>query len=86
MAGGRRVPDPPAVLEAAYRDAYQSLLVLEGPSYRAQRMPPPYYAQAPLLGEHTREIATELLGLDDATVEQLVGEGVLESPASKASA
>ena len=32
MAVGRRVPDPPAVLEAAYRDAYQSLLVLEGPS------------------------------------------------------
>lgn len=33
---------------------------------------------APLLGEHTREIATELLGLSDAEVDELVEEGVLQ--------
>jgi crotonobetainyl-CoA:carnitine CoA-transferase CaiB-like acyl-CoA transferase len=55
-------------------------LVLEGPSYRARRMPAPYYAPAPRLGEHTREIAIELLGLDDAAIEQLGADGVLESP------
>jgi predicted alpha/beta-hydrolase family hydrolase len=32
MASGRRVPDPPAILEAAYREAYRALLVLEGQS------------------------------------------------------
>jgi crotonobetainyl-CoA:carnitine CoA-transferase CaiB-like acyl-CoA transferase len=55
-------------------------LVLEGPSYRARRMPAPYYAPAPRLGEHTHEIAAELLGLDDATIDRLAAEGVLESP------
>jgi predicted alpha/beta-hydrolase family hydrolase len=32
MAARRKVPDPPAVLEAAFRDAYQTLLVLQGRS------------------------------------------------------
>jgi hypothetical protein len=30
------------------------------------------------LGEHTRDIATELLGLDDAEVEDLIANRVLE--------
>jgi crotonobetainyl-CoA:carnitine CoA-transferase CaiB-like acyl-CoA transferase len=59
-------------------------VVLEGPSYRAQRMPSPYYAPAPMLGQHTRAIAAELLGLDDAAIEQLSSDGVLESPAAAA--
>jgi crotonobetainyl-CoA:carnitine CoA-transferase CaiB-like acyl-CoA transferase len=55
-------------------------LVLEGPSYRARRMPSPYYAPAPRLGQHTRAIAVELLGLDEGRVDELVADGVLESP------
>jgi crotonobetainyl-CoA:carnitine CoA-transferase CaiB-like acyl-CoA transferase len=32
---------------------------------------------APLLGEHTRELAHDLLGLDDAEIDELVAEEVL---------
>ncbi|MEA3218591.1 MAG: CoA:oxalate CoA-transferase, partial [Acidimicrobiia bacterium] len=32
---------------------------------------------APMLGEHTREVLTELLGFDAAEVEDLVEQGVL---------
>lgn len=34
--------------------------------------------RAPLFGEHTREICRELLGLSEAEIERLKGEGVLE--------
>ena len=43
-------------------------------------MPSPYYAPAPALGQHTRDIATQLLDLDDAAVDQLITDGILESP------
>jgi hypothetical protein len=32
-----------------------------------------------MVGEHTREIAKELLGLDDADVDRLLAAGVLET-------
>jgi benzylsuccinate CoA-transferase BbsF subunit len=38
----------------------------------------PVLRPAPLLGEHTREIARELIGLDDAQIDRLIGDGVLE--------
>jgi crotonobetainyl-CoA:carnitine CoA-transferase CaiB-like acyl-CoA transferase len=34
--------------------------------------------QAPLIGEHTREIARELLGLDASEVEEKIADGCLE--------
>jgi benzylsuccinate CoA-transferase BbsF subunit len=34
-------------------------------------------APAPLLGEHTREVLREIVGLDDGEIERLEGEGVL---------
>ena len=34
--------------------------------------------QAPRLGEHTREIARDLLGLSDAEIDRLVAAGALE--------
>jgi hypothetical protein len=39
----------------------------------------PDVRRAPMLGEHTREIATSVLGLDDAEVDKLLAAGVLET-------
>ena len=46
-------------------------------------MAPPA-VQAPLLGEHTFEIAAELLGLDAEQVRVLIARGVLEAAATGA--
>ncbi|MDR3661779.1 MAG: CoA transferase, partial [Mycobacterium sp.] len=42
----------------------------------------PPLGQAPLLGEQTREIAAELLGLDHDRIDDLIARGVLEVPAA----
>ena len=34
--------------------------------------------QAPLVGEHTRQIANELLGLDPSEIENKIADGILE--------
>lgn len=57
-------------------------LVFEGPAFVGSAMTPARIEQAPVLGQHTREIARELLGLDDATVDALVASGALEDPKS----
>jgi crotonobetainyl-CoA:carnitine CoA-transferase CaiB-like acyl-CoA transferase len=41
-------------------------------------LPDPPLRPAPLMGEHTREVARQLLDLDDRAIDQLVAEGVLE--------
>jgi crotonobetainyl-CoA:carnitine CoA-transferase CaiB-like acyl-CoA transferase len=53
-------------------------MVLEGPAFQASRMPRPIIEPAPWLGEHTRAIACDLLGLDRRNVEELIAAGVLE--------
>jgi crotonobetainyl-CoA:carnitine CoA-transferase CaiB-like acyl-CoA transferase len=53
---------------------------MEGPAFRATGMSDVRIFQAPRLGEHTREICRELLGMDDAEIERLVAEGALEVP------
>jgi crotonobetainyl-CoA:carnitine CoA-transferase CaiB-like acyl-CoA transferase len=53
-------------------------LFVEGDCYRAEHLPRPPADPAPRHGEHTRDIARELLGLDDAEVDRLVAAGVLE--------
>ncbi|HEX7097491.1 MAG TPA: CoA transferase [Acidimicrobiales bacterium] len=53
-------------------------LVFEGPAFQATGMAPPRIEQAPRLGEHTREICRELLGMDDAEIDRLVEAGALE--------
>jgi crotonobetainyl-CoA:carnitine CoA-transferase CaiB-like acyl-CoA transferase len=55
-------------------------LTFEGPAFRGSAMTGPRIAQAPLLGEHTREIARDLLGLRDDEIDRLVAEGVFELP------
>jgi crotonobetainyl-CoA:carnitine CoA-transferase CaiB-like acyl-CoA transferase len=59
--------------------AYESILV-EGPPFLGSDLPEPIVAPAPLLGEHTREVARELLGLSDSEIQALVDARVLEDP------
>jgi len=47
----------------------------------AQLLPRPPQIPAPMRGEHTVELARELLGLDDLAIRRLVDSGVLEKPA-----
>jgi crotonobetainyl-CoA:carnitine CoA-transferase CaiB-like acyl-CoA transferase len=56
-------------------------ITLEGPCFRATGMPDPVETQAPRLGEHTREICRDLLGMDTHEIERLVQTGALEVPA-----
>ncbi len=58
---------------------YESLM-LEGPPFLGSDLPEVVTEPAPLLGEHTRDIARELLGLTDAEIEALIEEGVIEDP------
>jgi crotonobetainyl-CoA:carnitine CoA-transferase CaiB-like acyl-CoA transferase len=51
---------------------------MEGPAFRASGMSDIRLFQAPRLGEHTREICRDLLGMDDAEIERLIAEGALE--------
>ena len=55
-------------------------LVLEGPCFYGSEMPTPPVHAAPLLGEHTRQICIEELGMDPDAVESLVEMGALEVP------
>ncbi|MBN9636660.1 MAG: CoA transferase, partial [Actinobacteria bacterium] len=58
--------------------------MMENVQIHADLIPDPPLGQAPLLGEQTREIAAELLGLDDDTIDDLIARGVLEVPAAAA--
>lgn len=55
-------------------------MLLEGPGFLASDLPEVIVTQAPWLGEHTREIARDALGLSEQEIERLVDEGVLEDP------
>jgi crotonobetainyl-CoA:carnitine CoA-transferase CaiB-like acyl-CoA transferase len=55
-------------------------LLFEGPAFVATGMEPPRIEQAPLLGEHTREICNEVLGYDDAEIDRLMAAGAIEEP------
>jgi crotonobetainyl-CoA:carnitine CoA-transferase CaiB-like acyl-CoA transferase len=54
-------------------------MVLDGAAFHSDLMVGPDVRRAPFLGEHTREIATSVLGLDDAEVDKLLAAGVLET-------
>ena len=80
---GHHMSDP----QMLYRDYAKpveqqelSTILLEGPAFLGSDLPEVIIRQAPLLGEHTREIAQELLGLSPEEVESLMAEGVLEDP------
>jgi benzylsuccinate CoA-transferase BbsF subunit len=51
--------------------------VYTAPTMKLSRTPGTLRRAAPLLGEHTRAICVELLGMDETAVEELAAEGVL---------
>ena len=53
-------------------------MIFEGASFHASAMEGPDIFPAPGLGEHTREVASEWLGLDSDEIESLIADGVLE--------
>ena len=55
-------------------------VVMEGPAFRGSDLPESIVKPAPMLGEHTREIASRLLGLSDAEIAERIDAGVLEDP------
>ncbi|MED5812318.1 CoA transferase [Mycolicibacterium sp. 050232] len=55
---------------------------MENVQIHSERIADPPLLQAPLLGEQTREIATELLAMDEADIDALIAAGVLEVPQS----
>jgi crotonobetainyl-CoA:carnitine CoA-transferase CaiB-like acyl-CoA transferase len=55
-------------------------ICMEGPCFRASGMSDVNLFQAPLLGQHTREICRDLAALSDAEIEKLVAAGTLEVP------
>jgi crotonobetainyl-CoA:carnitine CoA-transferase CaiB-like acyl-CoA transferase len=57
---------------------YPGVVVSENGPGRATSLPDPEVRPAPLQGQHTREVAAELLGLSDEAIDRLVAEGVLE--------
>ncbi|HJO20260.1 MAG TPA: CaiB/BaiF CoA-transferase family protein, partial [Acidimicrobiales bacterium] len=53
-------------------------LTLDGPCFRGTVMTTPFLGPAPGLGEHTRDICIDELGMDPDEVEQLIESGALE--------
>lgn len=66
-------------LKPVVQPGYETLL-LEGPPFTGSDLAEPLVQPAPMLGEHTREIARTHLGLSAAEIETLIKEGVLEDP------
>jgi crotonobetainyl-CoA:carnitine CoA-transferase CaiB-like acyl-CoA transferase len=55
-------------------------MAFEGPCFEASGMSDVVVTQAPKVGEHTREIGRQLLGLSETELDALVEAGVLEVP------
>ena len=75
-------PDDPHLAARGYpRPIHQpgtGDLTLEGPAFHSEAMAGPIIEPAPELGQHTRDIARDLLGFDDDEIEKLISAGVLE--------
>lgn len=76
-------PDNPhLVARRTFRPAVHPLIDRPMPSENLPglftRVPDPELRPAPLLGQHTREVAARLLGLDDAALDDLFAAGVLQ--------
>ena len=80
---GHHMSDP-QMLHRDYAKPLQqqelSTILLEGPAFIGSDLPEVMIWQAPLLGEHTREIAMSVLGLTAEETEELILQGVLEDP------
>ena len=52
--------------------------LFDGPGFQGSKMTPAIIQPAPLVGEHTREICRDLLGMEEAEIERLVSDVALE--------
>ena len=52
--------------------------LFDGPGFTGSRMGPARIEAAPMIGEHTREICRDLLGMDEVEIERLVADVALE--------
>ncbi|MBO0729729.1 MAG: CoA transferase, partial [Acidimicrobiaceae bacterium] len=52
-------------------------ILLEGPAFHATRLPEPITFAAPLMGQHTADIARDVLGYSPERVDELLESGVL---------
>ena len=61
------------------------VFTLEGPAFIASGMSEPVETPAPWLGEHSVAICRDLLGRDDATINDFIARGIVEvtPPAGK---
>jgi crotonobetainyl-CoA:carnitine CoA-transferase CaiB-like acyl-CoA transferase len=55
------------------------LITFDGPAFRGSAMRGPDVRPAPTLGQHTRQICRSLLSLDDAEIDRLLSNGVLDT-------
>jgi crotonobetainyl-CoA:carnitine CoA-transferase CaiB-like acyl-CoA transferase len=53
-------------------------ILLDGPGFRGSKMPEPVITAAPKVGEHTREVCRDLLGMPEDEIERLVQAVALE--------
>jgi crotonobetainyl-CoA:carnitine CoA-transferase CaiB-like acyl-CoA transferase len=53
-------------------------IMVDNAPFRSERVPEPPPSRAPELGEHTREVCLELLGMEPDEVDRLVAAGALE--------
>ena len=53
-------------------------ILVDNAPFRSERIPEPPPSRAPELGEHTREVCLELLGMEPGEVDRLVAAGALE--------
>lgn len=53
-------------------------MAYEGPAFHPSGMEDIQFFDAPLIGEHTRAIAADLIGLDAETIDRYVADGILE--------
>ena len=65
-------------LAPARHPRYREPLLMETGPARFSHVAEPALAPAPVLGEHTREIACTLLDLSETEIEKLIESGVLE--------
>ena len=81
LTAGDQLDDPHFTAHGYARPIDQQDLgpiLLEGPAFVASGMQDVNIFQAPRLGEHTREICRELLGMEQAEIDRLLSEGALE--------
>jgi crotonobetainyl-CoA:carnitine CoA-transferase CaiB-like acyl-CoA transferase len=55
-------------------------VLVEGAAFRSVELPTPITTPAPLLGEHTRDVTTGMLGMTAADVDALIAGGALFDP------